>query len=80
MMITTICAILAGITGFVAGLTVELVANSKTLQDLKDENAMLRKKIALAENRESPEPIEIIEINTTEIPQSKIQPDYFKPW
>ena len=79
-MIMTILAILAGITGFAAGMTVELVAHSKTLREVKDENAMLRKKLALAENRESPESIEIIEINTTDIAQPKIQPDYFKPW
>ena len=72
---TLLCAILAGVTGFIAGMVVELMANSMTIHNAREESTSLRRENRILKQRLA-ENIEIIEINDNTIKEE----DLFQPW
>jgi len=72
---TLIFTILAGATGFIAGMVVELMANSMTIHNAREESSSLKRENRMLKQRLA-EHIEIIEINDNSIREE----DLFKPW
>lgn len=76
MPITMLC-LAAGITGFIAGMTVELVANSRTLKDIKAELKNTKAELKTTQQQlRAAEKVEVIEISDNRIKTE----DLFEPW
>lgn len=83
MPITMLC-LAAGITGFIAGMTVELFANNRTLKDTKEELKNSREELKntkdelkiMQQQLRAAGKIEVIEITDNRVQTE----DLFKPW
>ena len=76
MIITIVCTVISGLTGFIAGMAVEFNALTKALKETRTDLKNTQRKLAVAESRLKKDRVEVIEINDNRIKTDNL----FEPW